>query len=80
MTNSDFSRVIFLLKDLEEDGVPKSLSSKIADVIQILSSADEPSIRASKALSELEPVVESANVQPHTRMELFNVVSMLEGF
>jgi uncharacterized protein (UPF0147 family) len=75
----DFGRAIALLEDLREDNIPKNLRTRVSHVITILNNGDEPTIKVSKALAELEPACENAQMDSHTRMELFNVVSVLES-
>jgi len=72
--------IIEALKELGEDtSVPRNIKSKIHSTILVLEKDGEDKIKISRALSELEDVTEDANVQSHTRMQLLNVVSLLES-
>ena len=72
-------QVIFALKELEQDtSTPKNVKVKIVSTLKLLSENSETSIKVSKALHELEDIAEDSNVQPYTRTQLFNIVSLLE--
>jgi len=72
-------QVLVALHELEtDDSVPKNVKSKITSTILALNQDCECSIRVSKALTELEELTEDANIEAHTRSQLFNIVSLLE--
>lgn len=78
-TEVDLGAVFAALKDLEEDPTaPRNVKSKIAEVQQILREEAEASIRVNKALNELEEVASDTNMQPFTRTQIWNVISLLE--
>jgi len=71
--------ILAALRELEGDSaVPKNIRQRITGAIATLQGPSEPTIRASRALSQLEEVAEDLNVQAFTRTQLFNIVSMLE--
>lgn len=68
-----------ILKELNDDScVPKNVKAKAAIVLKILGTSEEPSLRASKALHELEELADDINMQADTRTKLYNLVSSLE--
>ena len=72
--------VITMLEELQEDtSVPRNVRSKIVDIIQGLQDKKETIMKVSRALHDLEEISEDNNVQSYTRMQLFNVASMLES-
>lgn len=72
-------QVVVALQELESDDcVPRNVRSRIAQTLIFLNQDCEVSIRVSKALSELEDLTDDANMEPHTRSQLFNIVSLLE--
>ncbi len=72
-------QVISALKELEQDGsTPKNVKMKIMSTLKLLSANSETSIKVSKALHELEDIAEDMNVESYTRMQIFNIVSLLE--
>ena len=76
---SEFAQVIEALEQLkEESAVPRNVRMKIETSIHALQEQGVVSLRASKALHELEDVAEDNNMQPHIRTQIFNVVSLLE--
>jgi hypothetical protein len=71
--------VIAALQELEQDpSTPKNVKAKIQSTIKVLNEKSETSIKVSKALHELEDLTEDSNVQSYTRMQIFNIVSLLE--
>ncbi len=70
---------IDILKELNDDScVPKNVKAKAALVIKILETGEEPSLRVSKALHELEDLADNIHIQADTRTKLYNIVSSLE--
>lgn len=68
------------LSELEGDvTVPRNIKIKIQDIIQILNDNSETSIKISKALNELDEIANDPNIQPYTRTNIWNVVSLLES-
>ncbi len=71
--------VILALQELEQDpSTPKNVKARIQSTIKVLNEKSETSIKVSKALHELEDITEDVNVQSYTRMQIFNIVSLLE--
>lgn len=71
--------VIAALQELEQDpSTTKNVKARIQTTIKVLNEKSETSIKVSRALHELEDLTEDANVQSHTRMQIFNIVSLLE--
>ena len=76
---SEFAEVIVSLEQLKEDSsTPRNVKLKIEATIKALQEENAVSLRASKALHELEDIAEDNNMQPHIRTQIFNVVSLLE--
>jgi len=72
--------ILEALRDLEEDHmVPRNIKSKIHVTIQVLEENGEDKIKISRALHQLEEVTEDVNMESYTRMQLLNVVSLLES-
>jgi len=77
--SDNIQQVLLALQELAEDSsTPKNVKEKIAVTIKVLNTDAEISIKVSKALHELEYLAEDSNVQPYTRTQLFNIVSLLE--
>lgn len=77
--NEQVQEIINSLTTLMEDPVvPKNIKLKIETIIAILKEDQELSIKVNKALHELDEIADDANMQPFTRTQLWNVVSMLE--
>ncbi len=72
--------IIETLARLQEDTtIPKNVKIKIQGMINILEERNtELSIKINKVLHELDDIGYDANMQPYVRMQLLNVVSMLE--
>lgn len=74
-----FSSIIEALMELQSDNsVPRNVRSGIADAITTLKDDTDPQIRINRALNKLEELADEQNMQPYTRTQLFNVVSLLE--
>jgi uncharacterized protein (UPF0147 family) len=72
-------KVIEILEELHEDtSVPKNVKDKIVSTIKALNEKSELSIRINKALHELEEIADDPNLQPYTRTQVWNIVSLLE--
>lgn len=73
------SSIVEVLTEVESDStVPRNVKQKLGEIIGILSEPLEISIKIDKALQELEGVTEDNNLQPHVRMQIWNIVSLLE--
>jgi uncharacterized protein (UPF0147 family) len=71
--------VIVMLSELKKDSaVPKNVKNKIEATIEVLEEKTELSIKTHRALHELEEVADDVNLQPFTRTQIWNIVSLLE--
>lgn len=72
-------QIIDALTELSGDStVPRNVKSQLARAITVLSGDEEHRIKVSKALEELDEVIDDPNMQPYTRTQLWNIVSLLE--
>ena len=79
MFNKAVDDVINFLLELKEDlSVPKNVKLKVDKIIAILQGSEELSIRVNKASNELDEIADDSNMQPYTRTQTLNIVSMLE--
>ena len=79
MSNEEVNSVIGALTELGEDAtVPKNVRLKIQNIIKNLKENTEVSIKISKALNDLDEIADDVNLQPYTRTQIWNVVSILE--
>lgn len=79
MIKMNFQNAICTLRELEDDVcVPKNVKVRILQVIRILETEEEPSLKVSRALHELEEITEDINMQADTRASIYNIVSILE--
>lgn len=68
-----------LLMILEDDSIPKNVKLKIEGAIAALQQQNvEESIRANKALQELDDLSDDPNIPSYIRPQLWNIVSQLE--
>jgi len=79
--NEDIKHIIDNLQELSTDtAVPKNIKLKLCDIITILSKDDDNlSIRVNKALNILDEISDDNNIQPFSRTQVWNIVSMLEA-
>jgi len=74
------SKAIEALDDLRQDTtVPKNVKQKIDEIISGLKSKQEVSIVVNKALNDLDEISDNNNIQPYTRTQIWNIVSLLES-
>ncbi len=68
-----------LIMILEDDSIPKNVKLKIESAIAALQQEDiETSIRANKALQQLDDLSDDPNIPSYIRPQLWNIVSQLE--
>ena len=79
MTEEKLKDVLDSLSELSSDlAVPKNIKSKISNMINILEDDSELSIRINKVLNELDEIADDPNLQAYTRIQILNIVSLLE--
>lgn len=79
MSNDKIQEVIKELSEVAEDStVPKNVKSNLQETIGILQEEIEISLKVNKALNKLEELSDDTNIQPYTRTQLWNIVSILE--
>ena len=79
MSKKEIDEVIETLTELEGDvTVPRNVRLKIQNIITNLKEDIEISIKISKALNDLDEIADDVNLQPYTRTQIWNVVSILE--
>ncbi len=75
----DVNHILGQLRELSEDpAVPRNVRTKLTDTIKFLENSDEISVRANKALSELDSLADDNNMDAYTRTQIYNIVSLLE--
>jgi uncharacterized protein (UPF0147 family) len=74
--NSEIVENLNLL--LSEEDLPKSIRDKIGETITILTEKRVDNIAVNRALQDLCDAAENTSLAAHHRMQLFNVVSLLE--
>ncbi len=63
-----------------DNGIPKNVRLKISEAILALQQEDkEDSIKANKALQELDDISDDPNMPSYTRTQIWNIVSQLES-
>jgi len=79
MVTEDIKNVIDLLSELSEDtSIPKNVREK-TDKIRIFLKEDvDVSIKVNKALNDLDEIGNDNNIEPYTRTQIWNIVSLLE--
>ena len=79
-TGDEIMNVIESIEEIQGDAtIPKNVKERLKEVLMILKSQEENSIRVSKALDKIEEIVDDANLQPYTRTQIWNIASMLEA-
>ncbi len=71
--------VVEVLEELDQDNtIPKNVKTKLQEIRQTLQEDTEMSIKANKALSDLDEINDDPNLHSYTRTQIWNIVSMLE--
>ena len=71
--------VIAALKELAEDStVPRNVKTKLQSIVLTLDNEIEAPLKLSKALNEFDEIINDVNLEPHTRTQIWGVVSSLE--
>lgn len=79
MTEKKIKEIIDALSELGNDlAVPKNVKNKINQMINILEDDSDLSIRVNKVLNELDEIADDTNMQAYTRIQILNIVSLLE--
>ena len=80
MPEKEVKDIIEQLSELLEDNtVPRNVKSKIQTIINSLNEDAELSLKVNKALNILDEISDDNNIQPYTRTQIWNLVSMLEA-
>lgn len=79
MDKDTIINIVTALNEMKDDStVPKNIKGKIDIMINMLKEDSEESIKVSRVMHEIEEITEDANIEPYTRTQIFNVVSLLE--
>ena len=71
--------IIVALREIQEDtSVPKNVKNKLNRSVAALQEKYDICLRVDKALQELDEISDDSNLQPYTRTQIWNVVSLLE--
>lgn len=73
--------VIKVLLQIEEDEtIPKNVREKVKNTILALQSKEKDiAIKINRSLQELDDVANYPNLQPYTRAQIWQIVSLLES-
>ncbi|MCS7364840.1 MAG: UPF0147 family protein [archaeon GB-1867-035] len=80
MTENKIQQAITLLQRIVEDTtVPRNIRRAASEAIKALQSTRyTPGVRASNAIGILEEISQDPNMPTHTRVQLWNITSILE--
>jgi len=78
--SSQILEIVECIRELSEDAtLPKNVKQKIDSIIDILNNGGSSiSMQVSKAIHELEDLVEDKNLESYSRTQLYNIMSRLE--
>lgn len=81
ISNEEIENVLEAIGELQADSsMPKNIKAKLELVTSLLKEKNgDKLIMINKALDELEELSNDSNVQPYTRTQLWNLISMLES-
>ncbi len=81
MVDDCFKDVIEVLNQIEVDySVPKNVREKVKNATVVLCEGDcEVKVKIDRSLQELDDISDDPNVPSYTKMQIWNVVSLLES-
>ena len=80
MTDQKIQQVVELLGELSSDStIPKNVKNMINQITEILNQKVEMSMKIDKVMHIFDQMNDDPNIDPFTRTQLWNVVSMLES-
>lgn len=72
--------LLYMLQELlNDDQVPRNVRSKVQEVMAILKSNEELSVKKHKAMDKMEEFNDDTNLKVFTRSQIWDVVSQLEN-
>ncbi|MBI2147724.1 UPF0147 family protein [Candidatus Woesearchaeota archaeon] len=75
----ELNMVMEAVGELQDDAtLPRNIKIKLDIISEILHKETELSLKVNKALDELDSISDDTNIQPYTRTQIWNIVSMLE--
>ena len=76
---SEVDTAVNSLNEIYADAtVPRNVRVKIDGIANTLKDGTELSIKVNKALNQLGEISNDVNLQPYTRTQIWNIMSMLE--
>ncbi|MEA2003486.1 MAG: UPF0147 family protein [archaeon] len=77
----DIENIIAALSDIQEDKrVPRNVRASLQETIGELKNDEENiTVKLNTAISILDEVSNDTNIQPFTRTQIWNIVTMLES-
>ena len=77
---SEFKKVVNSISELSDDlSTPRNLKERLKHISKLMNQDLEDSLKINKALDELDEIVNDNNLEPYTRTQIWNIVSMLES-
>ena len=77
--NEQIKEIVNILEDLERDGsVPKNIKDRFNVIVGVLKENVDVKIKVNKALHDFDDISDDVNLQPYTRTQIWNIVSLLE--
>ena len=76
---SELDAVMSSLSEIKDDvTVPRNVRTKTESIINALKEDTELSIKINKTLNDLDEISNDVNLQPYTRTQIWNAISLLE--
>jgi len=78
--NLELCQAVDVMKELSEDAtLPKNVKQKLTVILELLENSGDISMKVSKAIHEIEELVDDKNLQAYSRTQLYNVIGFLES-
>lgn len=81
MVAGKLADIVHLLEELAADRrVPRNVRASVAEAVSIMKDEKESeNVRLNTAIQILDEVSNDPNIQPYTRTQIWNIVSLLEA-
>lgn len=78
---ADMNELMEILEIIEEDAsIPKNVRARVKSAMLMLNEEGDMKLKANKALQELDNLSDDPNVPSYVLPQIWNIVSLLEGF
>ncbi len=80
MSDQKVTTAIEMLSELVQDStIPKNVKLRMNQIVDILKQNTDKSIKVDKVMHMFDELNDDPNIDPYTRTQLWNIISLLES-